>query len=206
MGRPTQFSSGRTRILRYIFKIGIKVIVIPKGESVNEDSDDDSDDAENDTGDLSLHDGGGGFHNTWFDVDYLSTDQNNMGTSRTKLPVHRNMETDGVEPDRRGGVSVEGVSEPPEGGILMAEGGSEPVEGVTQPPERVNRTPEGACELSDALLLLAACNSGEPSNERISEASDSTFGDGLDLHEGRFFISKKELMNKLTDVAFKENF
>ena len=52
--------------------------------------------------------------------------------------------------------------------------------------------PEGACEPSDALLLLAARNSGEPSNERRSEVSDSTFGDGSDLHEGRFFSSKKD--------------
>ena len=65
---------------------------------------------------------------------------------------------------------------------------------------------EGACEPSDALLWLVARNSGEPSNERRSKALDSTFGDGLDLHEGQFFSSKKELMNKLTDVAFKENF
>ena len=51
-----------------------------------------------------------------------------------------------------------------------------------------------------------AHNSGEPSNERISEASNSIFGDGSDLYEGQFFSSKKELMNKLTDVAFKREF
>ena len=123
-----------------------------------------------------------------------------------KLPVYRNMELDGVELDRGGNVPVEGVSEPPEGGILMAKGGSELAEGATQPLERVNRTPKGACESSNALLLLAVRDSGEPSNEKRSEASDSTFGDGSDLHEGRFFSSKKELMNKLTDIAFIGHF
>ena len=63
-------------------------------------------------------------------------------------------------------VELEGVSEPPEGGILMVKGGSEPAEGATQSPERVNRTPEGACEPSNALLLLAAPNSGKPLNKR----------------------------------------
>ena len=58
-----------------ICKIPLMVIVISKGGTVNEDSDDDSDDAEDDMGDLSLHDGGGEFHDTWFDVDYLATDQ-----------------------------------------------------------------------------------------------------------------------------------
>ena len=49
-----------------IWKIPLKVIVIPKGDSINEDSDD----AEDDTGNLSLHNGGGGFHDTWFSIDY----------------------------------------------------------------------------------------------------------------------------------------
>ena len=145
-------------------------------------------------------------HDTFFNMDFVEIDQNKVSTSRMKLQVHRNVEPVGVELDRCGGVPVEGVSEPFEGGILMAEGGSEPAEGATQPPERVNRMPQSACEPSDALLLLAACNSGEPSNERIREALDSTFGDGSDLQEGRFFSSKKELMNKLIDVAFKWNF
>ena len=101
-----------------------------------------------------------------------------------KLSVHHNVEPVGVEPDRCGGDSVEGVSEPPECGSLIAEGGSKPIKGATQPLERVNRTLEGACQPFDALLLLAARTSGEPSNERKSEALDSTFGDGSDLHEG----------------------
>ena len=42
-----------------------------------------------------------------------------------KLSVHCNVEPVGVEPDRHGSVPVEGVSEPPEGGILMVKGGSE---------------------------------------------------------------------------------
>ena len=45
-------------------------------------------------------------HDTFFDVDFVETDQNEVGTSRMKLLVHRNVELDGVEPDRRGGVPV----------------------------------------------------------------------------------------------------
>ena len=52
-------------------------------------------------------------HDTFFDVDFVETGQNEVGTSRMKLLVHRNVEPDGVEPNRHGGVSVEGVSEPP---------------------------------------------------------------------------------------------
>ena len=70
-------------------------------------------------------------HDTIFNVDFVETDQNEVGTSRMKLSVHRNVEPDGVEPDRRGGVPVESVSEPPEGGILMVEVSSEPAEGAT---------------------------------------------------------------------------
>ena len=81
-------------------------------------------------------------HDTFFDIYFLETDQNEVGISRIKLPVHHNVKPVGVEPDRRGG-----VSEPPEGSILMAEG-------ATQPSK-------GACEPSDALLLLAAHNSGK---------------------------------------------
>ena len=51
-----------------------------------------------------------------------------------------------------------------------------------------------------------APNSGETSNEMRTVASYSIFSDRSYLHEGQFFSSKKELMNKLTDVAFKENF
>ena len=80
-----------------ICKIPLKVVLIPKGEIVNKDNDDDSDDAEDDTRDLSLHDGGGGFHDTWFDIDYLVTNQNEVGTSRTKLPLYRIVEPVGIE-------------------------------------------------------------------------------------------------------------
>ena len=47
-----------------------------------------------------------------------------------------------------------------------------------------------------------ALGTSEPRNE----ASDSIFGDGLDLHEGNNFSFKKELMSKVTNVAFNENF
>ena len=66
--------------------------------------------------------------------------------------------------------------------------------------------PKDANKPSEPLLLLMAPISGEPSNVLRTKASDSTFRDGLDLHEGRFFSSKKELMNKLNNVAFKGNF
>ena len=47
-----------------ICKFPLKVIIISKSPSVKEDSNEDSDDADDDIGDLSLHDGGGGFHDT----------------------------------------------------------------------------------------------------------------------------------------------
>ena len=80
-----------------ICKFPLKIIIIPKGDSVNEDNDEGSDDAENDTRDLSLYNGGGEFHDTWFDVDFLATDQNDVGTSRMKFPVYRIVEPIGIE-------------------------------------------------------------------------------------------------------------
>ena len=47
-----------------ICKIPLKVVLIQKGVTVNEDSDEDIDDDEDDMGDFSLHNGGGGFHDT----------------------------------------------------------------------------------------------------------------------------------------------
>ena len=75
-----------------ICKFPLKVIIIPKGDSINEDSDD----AKDDTGDLSVHNGGSGFHDTWFNVDYLATDQNEVGASRTKLLAYRPVEPVGI--------------------------------------------------------------------------------------------------------------
>ncbi|KAL5558190.1 hypothetical protein UlMin_034401 [Ulmus minor] len=39
-----------------------------------------------------------------------------------------------------------------------------------------------------------------------TEASDSTFRDGSDLHEGKYFNTKKDLKRKLSDIAMKGNF
>ena len=101
----------------------LKVTSIPKGEIVNDDGDDDSDDDEDDAVDFSLHDGGGGLHDTFFDVDFIQNDQNNVGTSRMKLSVHRNVEAVGVE---------FGVI-----GSQMAEGASQLEEGISQPKDLV---------------------------------------------------------------------
>ncbi|KAL5557636.1 hypothetical protein UlMin_033847 [Ulmus minor] len=38
------------------------------------------------------------------------------------------------------------------------------------------------------------------------EASDSTFSDGSDLHEGKYFNTKKDLKRKLSDIDMKGNF
>ena len=138
-------------------------------------------------------------HDTFFDVDFLETNQNEVGTSRTKLPVYHNVEPVGVEPKKGGGVPSEDGSLTPEGAIQLSKRAS-------QLSKRASFPPEGACEPSDALLLLAVPNSGEASNERRTKASDSTFNNGSYLHEGQFFSSKKELMNKLTVVGFKGHF
>ena len=70
-------------------------------------------------------------HDTFFDVDFVETDQNEVGTSQMKLSVHCNVEPVGVEPDRRDGIPVEGVSKPPEGGSQMVKATSESAEGVS---------------------------------------------------------------------------
>ena len=54
-----------------ICKIPSNVIIIPKGGIVNEDNDDDNNDVED----------GMRFHYTWFDIDYLETDQIDVGNS-----------------------------------------------------------------------------------------------------------------------------
>ena len=72
------------------------VTLIPKEVTINDKSDNDSDDDEDDVVDFSSHNGCGGLHDTFFDIDFLQTDQND-GTSRMKLPVHCNMEAIGIE-------------------------------------------------------------------------------------------------------------
>ena len=47
---------------------------------------------------------------------------------------------------------------------------------------------------------------GAPLDDPTNEALDSTFGDGLNLYEGQYFSNKKELNNKLTEIALKGNF
>ena len=70
-------------------------------------------------------------HDTFFDVDFVETNQNEVSTSQTKLSVHHNVEPVGVEANRCGGVLAEGVSEPPEGGSRTAKGGSRTAEGAS---------------------------------------------------------------------------
>ena len=55
------------------------------------------------------------------------------------------------------------------------------------------------------MILLNAPVSCESLNDLTIEASDSTFGDGSDLHEGKYFANKKELKKKLTEIALKGN-
>ena len=88
----------------------LNVTLFPKGVSVNDDIGKDSDDEGNNGEDFFSQYSGGEMHDTFFDVDFVETNQNEVGTSRIKLPVHCNVEPVGVEPNRRGGVLMEGVS------------------------------------------------------------------------------------------------
>ena len=121
--------------------------------------------------DLSSHDGFGGLHDNLFDIDFMENNQNDVGASRTKLPVHRKVEAVGVE---------------------FRKSSSQPDVGANKP--------------TDPVLLLNAPVTGEPLNDPTIKASNSTFGDGLDLHEGKYFANKKELKNKLTEITLKRNF
>ncbi|KAL5583295.1 hypothetical protein UlMin_015737 [Ulmus minor] len=58
----------------------------------------------------------------------------------------------------------------------------------------------------DPLLWLTGAASDEPVNVPTIEASDSTFSDGSDLHEGKYFNTKKDLKRKLSYIAMKCNF
>ncbi|KAL5538211.1 hypothetical protein UlMin_045403 [Ulmus minor] len=58
----------------------------------------------------------------------------------------------------------------------------------------------------DPLLRLTGAGSDEPVNVPTIEASDSTFSDGSDLHEGKYFNTKNDLKRKLSDIAMKGNF
>ena len=55
------------------------------------------------------------------------------------------------------------------------------------------------------VLLLNAPVSDELLNDLTVEASDSTFGDGSNLHGGKYFGNKKELKKNLTEIAIKGN-
>ena len=58
----------------------------------------------------------------------------------------------------------------------------------------------------DPLLRLTGAGSDEPANVPTIEASDSTFSDGSDLQEGKYFNTKKDLKRKISDIAMKGNF
>ena len=76
----------------------LNVILVPKGVNVNDDIGEDSDkESNNDVEDFCLHEGRGEIHDTFFDVDFLETDEIEVGTSRTKLSVIRNVKAIGVE-------------------------------------------------------------------------------------------------------------
>ena len=64
--------------------------------TINDDIREESDD---DGGDFCSHDGGVGMHDTFFDVDFLETDEIEASTSRTKLLIIHNAEVIGFEPD-----------------------------------------------------------------------------------------------------------
>ena len=98
-----------------ISKIPLKVTPIPKGVTVNDHSDSDSDDDEDDAVDLSSHGGYGGLHDKFLDVDFMENDQNDVGTSRTKLPVHCNVEAVSVEFRRSGSQPKGGANQLEEG-------------------------------------------------------------------------------------------
>ncbi|KAL5546159.1 hypothetical protein UlMin_005846 [Ulmus minor] len=67
--------------------------------------------SDGDGGDFCSHDGGGGIHDTFFDEDFLETNEIEVGTSIMKLPVIRNVETIGVELDSGSAVSTEEFSD-----------------------------------------------------------------------------------------------
>lgn len=58
----------------------------------------------------------------------------------------------------------------------------------------------------EPLLLVIGAASDEPVIVLTTQASNSTFSDGSDLHEGKYFNSKKDLKRKLSDIAMKGNF
>ena len=58
----------------------------------------------------------------------------------------------------------------------------------------------------DPLLRLTGTASDEPVNVPTIEASNSTFSDGSDFHERKYFNTKNDLKRKLSDIAMKGNF
>ena len=143
-------------------KIPLGVIVEPTEvcayEKSSQESSDDTD---------GSHDG---FRDNYFDVDYCDSEPTDVGSSRQKLPVFRNVE----HTENDNGASV---TQPAEGNPVV-----------------------------DPLLRLTGAASDEPVNVPTTEASDSTFRDGSDLHEGKYFNTKKDLKRKLSDIAMKGNF
>ena len=118
-----------------ICKNPLNVTIVPKGVTFNDDigenSDDDSDDEGGDEGDFCSHDGGGEMHDTFFDVDFLETDQIEVGTSKTKLQMIHNVKVVSIEAERGSGVLVEGVSEPAEDFTQPAKGDWQPTKSAS---------------------------------------------------------------------------
>ena len=89
----------------------LNITLVWKGVTINDDIGEDSDkESADDGGDFYSHDGGGGMHDTFFNVDFLGTNEIEIGTSRTKFLVSRNVEAIGVELERGSAVPAEGVS------------------------------------------------------------------------------------------------
>ena len=78
----------------------LNITLVWKGVTINDDIGEDSDEeSDDDGGNFSLHDNRGEMHDTFFDVDFVETDEIEVGSSRTKLPVICNVEAISVEPD-----------------------------------------------------------------------------------------------------------
>ena len=58
----------------------------------------------------------------------------------------------------------------------------------------------------DPLLLLIRLASDKPVNVPTTQALDSIFSNGFDVHEVKYFNSKKDLKRKLSNIAIKGNF
>ena len=105
----------------------LNITLVKKGVTINDDIGEDSDkESDDDRGDFCLHDVGGEMHDTFFNVDFLETDEIEVSTSRSKLLVIHNVEAIGGEFERGLAVPAEGVSHPVDGVSQLTEGVRQP--------------------------------------------------------------------------------